>query len=544
MSFEKEIEDLEAIIDPLFDEEKSVKLTSFDLTSIHANLTYVVGNIHSIGLKEMEEATPARTAKISKELKRVDELSARGFAIMDEMQKDPRRSRTAVQTGTKPKGRHVEEGVDMPPTPHPERAHLTLPLVLEQPESDQEDAPDYPTIGTAAPVAINNDVLQNVIAQIRDEFQRLFERANRPESVRTVSSRLSEGSEERADTEVSAPHLIRGAKKKDNYPAPEIRPKIDLRLDKFSLPTFSGTVTEWIAFRDQYLDLIHENPEVPPIMKFYQLRSCLSGKALDVINGFQTSAADYDAAWNALRQRYDNKGQIINEYIKKVLHLPCLDKNPQKDKLLNIVDRTNQMLRVLPHFGLHVQYWDPILMVILLEKLDPATERKWLEQVKKRENVHISEFFEFLEQQAAEIAAMHRSTRPPTGAGKNIPKKPVLMLASEKEPQPEKEVKGGEKPVKAKERDARAIPLSRIACPHPKCDQFHPPYRCQKFLNMPRAEREECVKKANLCIWCLNLHKAGKKCSFGVCKICKGEHNALLCSEQVEEDVKSPSFNA
>lgn len=539
MSFEKEIEDFEAIIEPLFDEEKAKELSSFDLTSIHANLTYAVGNINSIGMKEMEEATKARRAKIEKELKRVEELSARVFTIIDEMQGDPRRA-SAVYTGTRPK-----ESVDIPPTPRPERAGLSLPLSLEQPEwSEQRDIPVDPIVGTGVPTAINNDVLQNVIAQLKDEFQRLFEGANRPATVHSSSPRRSEAvAESDAPSEESFTENIVGVKRKDKSPTPVVRPKIDLKLDRFTLPAFSGTLTEWIAFRDQYLDLIHENPEITPIMKFYQLRSYLSGKALDVINGFQISAADYEAAWNALRQRYDNKNQIINEYIKKVLHLPCLEKNPSKEKLLNIVDRTNQMLRVLPHFGLHVHDWDPILMVILLEKLDPSTERKWLEQVKRRERVHISEFFEFLEQQAAEIAAMARSSRPPTGTGKNVPRKPVLMLATEKEPQPVKEAKGGEKQAtaKGKEREAKGIPLSRTACPHPKCDQFHPPYRCQKFLNLPRSEREECVKKANLCVWCLNLHKAGKKCTFGVCRLCKGEHNMLLCTEQVEEDVKSPS---
>lgn len=137
---------------------------------------------------------------------------------------------------------------------------------------------------------------------------------------------------------------------------------------------------------------------------------------------------------------------------------------------------------------------------------------------------------------------MNRSARPLAVVGKNNPKKPVLMLAEGKEPKPEQEAKGEGKQVK--EKAANCIPLSRVACPHPKCDQFHPPYRCQKFLGLPREEREECIKRTNLCMWCLNLHKAGRKCTYGVCKYCKGEHNMLLCTEKKEEDVKSPSPSA
>lgn len=66
MSLEKEIEEFDAVIEPLFDNEKADKLTTFDLTSIQANL---IGNINSIGMKEMEEATKARKAVIEKEMK-------------------------------------------------------------------------------------------------------------------------------------------------------------------------------------------------------------------------------------------------------------------------------------------------------------------------------------------------------------------------------------------------------------------------------------------------------------------------------------------
>lgn len=230
----------------------------------------------------------------------------------------------------------------------------------------------------------------------------------------------------------------------------------------------------------------------------------------------------------------------MSEYIKRVLHLPCLDRSPGKEKLLNMVDRTNQMLRVLPHFGLNVKHWDPMILVILVEKIDPITEAKWLDQIKRRDNVKLSEFLEFLENQAAEAAVIsaNKIARPQQKPQKPMHKKAVLLTNAE--PAPSKPVEY-EKP---KDETQGAIPISRTKCPHPKCDQYHPPYRCQKFLSLSRAKREELIRNAGLCMWCLNLHKSGKKCTFGNCKLCGGDHNNLLCTQREADNAAASQMPA
>lgn len=91
------------------------------------------------------------------------------------------------------------------------------------------------------------------------------------------------------------------------------------------------------------------------------------------------SETRHPRTWNALKRRFDNKAQLVTEYIKRVLHLPTFEKAPSKDALLNMADRTNQLLRVMPQFKILLKHWDAILMVILIEKLDSTTERKWLD---------------------------------------------------------------------------------------------------------------------------------------------------------------------
>lgn len=128
------------------------------------------------------------------------------------------------------------------------------------------------------------------------------------------------------------------------------KPTFQLKCDKIQIQTFSGKSTEWIAFRDQFIDLVHMNPNLTEITKFYQLQTHLTGDALDVLNGFKMSSVDYDPAWQALKQRYDNKRNLIFEYIKQFIDLPNLPPHADKSKFLAMVDKTNQMLRVLPRF--------------------------------------------------------------------------------------------------------------------------------------------------------------------------------------------------
>lgn len=275
-------------------------------------MTYASGNLNSIGLKEKLIAPEERKAEIDNKLKNAQQFSATAFELLDELLADPSRIRLPTATGTKPKKRPREERMDVPPEARPSRANLTLPLIVEEPgfgfpTNPQGEAISKPVSSPVVekdPPTINNEILQSVIFQLRNEFERLYQNANRTGAVSTPPSQLDEEVSDALEIE-DADSV--GTPKKHVKPKPNlnrnVKPTIDLKLDRMSLPNFSGALSEWIAFRDQYTDLVHENSNLSPIVKFYQLRACLTGKALEVINGFQLSSTDYEAAWAALKQR-------------------------------------------------------------------------------------------------------------------------------------------------------------------------------------------------------------------------------------------------
>lgn len=284
---------------------------------------------------------------------------------------------------------------------------------------------------------------------------------------------------------------------------PQQLPFVQLKLDKIQMPTFDGDLTNWISFRDQYLELVHNNPKLTPITKFYQLKSHLKGLALDAINGFKLSAVDYEPAWFVLMKRYNRPDQIIDEYIRKFEALPYLT-TANAVGLIKMVNAVNQLTRVLPNLGVDVSSWDKWLIFNLKARLDKITLRKWMDQVKLRQDVKLSELLEFIECQAAEcLPSEAEKTRPhPYESNKKFKKNKMKHATS-------------------------MVVTTAAKCK--QCGGDHPIYRCPTFKALSVPDRIKKIKASKLCIRCLQDHQHPADCKFGACPTCAKDHNSLLC---------------
>ncbi|KRX81644.1 hypothetical protein T06_8205, partial [Trichinella sp. T6] len=91
---------------------------------------------------------------------------------------------------------------------------------------------------------------------------------------------------------------------------------------EWELPKFDGDVLQFDTFWEQFEDQIHRQPE----FKFTYLRSCLTGNALNAIDGLTVTAANYSAAIDILKSRFGRRDLIIQTHIRKLLDTtPCND---------------------------------------------------------------------------------------------------------------------------------------------------------------------------------------------------------------------------
>lgn len=515
MEFGKAIDELKREIQFIFDDNR---VRGIDLYAKRGLLTYLVGNVNSIGLKEKQTASPEEQVAIERQLRDLNSYANRAFERLDflvenplpSMENQPLQGEANLGGGAGPK---LGPGPQQKPS--------------EQVQSDDfnETNPFYESSSNAAPetggqMDSNGKLLTAIFSQIRSEFDRIL--TNNPalsgQSETVGETRDFQGSNKSTVTEPGDGIEIN---KKHHHHNEVEYPVMQLKFDRVELSIFSGDYTEWISFRDEFIQLVHTNPKISDMVKFHQLKTHLRGIALDAINGFKLCAADYKSAWQTLVQRYDNDYRIVTEYIKKFFELPVLGANPSNAQFLQMVNKTNQLIRVLPAFGYDVTSWDPIIMYCLLARLDSHFIGKWNDQIKKRQKIPLSELMEFLEIQAAEIVAASTD-------------RPRMMHQNPKNKHQQKQRKSAHVMLAVSNDSKNA--QSKCA----QCGNTHSTFLCKTFLSLPVPERIKKIQAAKHCIKCLNKHAGGEKCTFGPCKHCTKGHNNLLCLQH-EKDKQAES---
>jgi hypothetical protein len=100
-----------------------------------------------------------------------------------------------------------------------------------------------------------------------------------------------------------------------------------VKLPNIQLPSFSGSFTEWITFRDTFLSLIHNNNSLTKIEKFHYLKSSVKSTASQTIEHLTPSDSNYESAWSLLTSRYENKRLITQHHVRALFSLPNASKD-------------------------------------------------------------------------------------------------------------------------------------------------------------------------------------------------------------------------
>lgn len=331
-----------------------------DLEEKGKNLSFLVGQIHDGFLKLKDLISSEDYASMTNAIKTIDDMFSKEMNRLDVRKLE---LKPVLPPGAIPKVQKQSEIKDIfddfPSSP-------TGSLDSQRPMTQHHNTPNQ-----------SNDrdriLMNSILSEIRSEFSRILSEQSQLTSTQ-VNIPLAPIPEEI----ISAP--------RKNQQGNDL-PITELRFDKVTLSTFSRDHTEWISFRDEFTKYVHCNPNLSAVMKFHQLRTHLEGIALEAINGLTLSDADYEAAWSLLKGRYDNERILVAEYLKRFFDLPYLSQNPTPTQFLQMVNKTNQLIRVLPLYDYDVSSWDPILIFVLTSRLDTQTLRKWNDQIKKRQRM-------------------------------------------------------------------------------------------------------------------------------------------------------------
>ncbi|KRY23929.1 hypothetical protein T12_6779 [Trichinella patagoniensis] len=289
----------------------------------------------------------------------------------------------------------------------------------------------------------------------------------------------------------------------------------DANLPKWELPKFDGDVLQFDTFWEQFEDQIHRQSELRDTTKFTYLRSCLTGNALNAIDGLAVTAANYSAAIDILKSRFGRRDLIIQTHIRKLLDTtPCNDASLKTSR--KFYDEIVLHIRALEALGKNPSSPELTASEVLLEifklKTHSSTRKRWetliLSEPSKAAN--LEDFLRFLQDGIRVQESVSMRDRKPSSnvtiRTKSPPRKKLSSVAA----------------LHAETRSSESCVM---------CRERHRVSQCPKFLAEKTQDRWRIATSENLCFRCLRRGHTGNRCPEDKrcdCPSCGKTHHKLL----------------
>ncbi|XP_065091625.1 uncharacterized protein LOC135712602 [Ochlerotatus camptorhynchus] len=366
----------------------------------------------------------------------------------------------------------------------------------------------YDAARDARQVQIRLDHIENVWARLED-VQTELESIEQDEQGKRMHEEVRTAFEERlfaikADLTSKLPVLSNDAR--IPQPIGHNSALSGLKLPTISLPEFDGDYMQWLGFHDTFLALIHANPDVPEIQKFHYLKAAVKGEAAQLIETIAISAANYNLAWDTLVKRY------ANDYLLKKRHLQALFdiqrmKKETSSTLHALVDEFERHTKTLRQMGEPTGQWSSILEHLLCTRLHDDTLKAWEVHASTVENPDYPCLIDFLQRRVRVLESISVNHHAPP----SIPSS----------------YHGAKRQQQFRLTSCASTTKAMVKCP--VCSQEHYISRCQKFLGLSVAQRQQLAMKKRLCHNCLKGEHIAKNCSSDFnCKHCNRRHHSLL----------------
>ena len=279
-----------------------------------------------------------------------------------------------------------------------------------------------------------------------------------------------------------------------------------IKLPKIDLPSFSGKYTEWTSFIDQFDSAVHGNPNLQNAEKLNYLKSSLRGEAHDLIKNVAVTDVNYELARRTLMDRFDNKRFIVSMHLSAVLNYPTL-KTEDGTSLRKLLECLRENVAALEVQGCNTQDWDPILVHVIEQKLDPESQKQWQLHNPGRELQKLHELDDFISARARALEAVKSSI---------TLQKPTTRIEAHADVQ-----------SKIDRRQSYGATTVDEQCVF--CGALHTVTACNEFKKLKVHTRKDEVTSKRLCFNCLRPGHMVTKCpSTHNCKQCGRRHHSLL----------------
>lgn len=175
----------------------------------------------------------------------------------------------------------------------------------------------------------------------------------------------------------------------------------DIRVKKLEIEKFAGDDRKWPQFKSMFEDCFHKRTDMSGNTKIYHLMAHLESgsEAHMTISELPRTEDGYQTAWKTLCDAYDNERKIVNDIVLTFVDMPSVDQ-PSRSELIRLINKTNHLVQSLPRFGVQVQHWDPIIVPLLVRKMDGESIRMWSLERHPKEIAKLAPLLEFIRKRA------------------------------------------------------------------------------------------------------------------------------------------------
>jgi Pao retrotransposon peptidase/Protein of unknown function (DUF1759)/Family of unknown function (DUF5641)/Integrase zinc binding domain/Putative peptidase (DUF1758) len=270
-----------------------------------------------------------------------------------------------------------------------------------------------------------------------------------------------------------------------------------IKIKPLELGNFSGDYKMWNTFFETFLDVV-QRAGCSDVEKFHYLINSLDGDAKRIISHLEVSGANYNAAIELLKERFENRRKVTTLYLDTIIELPILQ-HRSAEGIIKMHDTLSDCITNLNKLGCETKTWGPIITQLMMRKLDYDSLKTFEEQLEHpKELISLDYFIEFLRSRHHTLDAIKHNKR-------------------------------GAKEADIKPRSKTTLFSAKKQCAF--CDKTHALFECETFKNEKLSARRDFINKKKLCTICLS-HDNKKRClSRHTCGVCRKQHNTLLHDE-------------
>lgn len=320
--------------------------------------------------------------------------------------------------------------------------------------------------------------------------------------------------------------------------------KHHLKASEISVVRFDGTRAEWPAWRAQYFAKVFDT-KLEPHEKLEILSKSLKGAAAECVGAIiNRDQQELDRAWTTLTDRYDNEYQLAMAHLNEILNI----KPPASDSakgLRKIVDTINQQLRLLERFKFRTEHWGPLIIAIILRKVDHDTYKEWEKIESRRTMPELESLMKFLECRIG-VLTNWRASHPIRTDAKSDNRYHPYNKPNDKNDRERRDgrhsfARRENQETRSRDKSApRPTPAAQMPAKDPclACAGLHRLWHCRRFKSEPIEERLSQIQAWKICPNCLVENHPSADCKKFGCPECDfAKHNSLICPKRAVKRV-------